>query len=246
MKQKAATLPPPPATSSVSLGLPTASTRGTPRNRCKLPAPQRHPSHPTLQRHLACLPPSLYEFPSVAASRGVTDMGWLSYLEKPLPVHAHRCLPGLTRRGVPVAVSIPALHSRLPPPENTLPGRPCRRVVAVGHAGRCSGTQGLLPRFSRSPSLLRLSLSCARSFQGSPAGRPRLQGSDSRGALCCACGASGTGAALRRCPLWETPRGGFEPLVGLADHPGVRQPPALTEPQHPASLLPCALASPIP
>lgn len=49
-------------------------------------------------------------------------------------------------------------------------------------------------------------------------------------------GAPGTVAALPRRPLWKTPRTGFEPLVYLTDHPGVRRPPALSESQHPASL----------
>lgn len=38
-------------------------------------SPEAPLSHPTLQRHLACLPPSRYEFPSVAASRGVRARG---------------------------------------------------------------------------------------------------------------------------------------------------------------------------
>lgn len=79
----------------------------------------------------------------------------------------------------------PALHSRLPPPENALPGRPCCRAVIVRCGRRCSGTQGFSPHFSGDPSLLRLSLSCARGCWGSSGAWPRLWGSDSRGALCC-------------------------------------------------------------
>lgn len=105
-----------------------------------------------------------------------------------------------------------------------------------GVEGGAQGPKGFSPHFSRGPSLLRLSLSCAHSCRGSPEGRPRLRGSDSREALCCPCGCPRNCHRSEKRPLWKTPRAGFEPLVDLADHPGVRQPPALSESKHPASL----------
>ena len=132
-------------------------------------------------------------------------------------------------------VPSPALRSHLPPPKNALPGRLCHRAVIVGRGGWCSGTPGLLPPLLRGPfSTQAQPLLCPR-LPG-PSRGPRLRGSDSRGALCCWCGCPRHRRRPEKRPLCKTPRAGFEPLVDLADHPGVRQPPALSESQQPASL----------
>ena len=101
----------------------------------------------------------------------------------------------------------PALHSRLPPPENALPGRQCCRAVVVRCGRQCSGTRGFSPHFSGDPSLLRLSLSWARGRWGSSGAWPRLWGSDSRGALCCPCGYPRHCRSPAKTPSLENPEG---------------------------------------
>lgn len=160
VKQKAATLP--PQLSSVSLGSPQPAP-GHPKKPLQAAhSPEAPLSHPTLQRHLACLPPSRYEFhccgitrgqgPGLGAHRGApsTDTGWLSSSGETASSPCTSVPPaGLTRRGG-LHVSrwrFPSLpfHSRRPPLENTSGGRPWPQG---SHCG-ASGTQGLLPRFSR-------------------------------------------------------------------------------------------------
>lgn len=130
-------------------GSPTASTRGTPRNRCKLPTPQRHPlsSHSPEAPRLPASPLAMNSHlsrhhegsgPGVWEPRGPEHRHGLVFLSG--ETASSPCTSGAsrawTRRGG-LHVSrwrFPslALHSRLPPREHALPGRPCRRAVTVG------------------------------------------------------------------------------------------------------------------